>query len=119
MKIVRVTNARTGQEVGSEIEVADRWWRRAVGLLGRDALAAGAGLLLEPCGSVHTVGMRLAIDVAFLDDDGRVVSTRPSLDPGRIAVGGSAARAALELEAGTLAHTGTRPGDNLRIEERP
>ena len=52
MKLVRVTNARTGQVVGSEIVVADRWWRRAVGLLGRDAVAPGDGLLLEPCGDV-------------------------------------------------------------------
>ena len=119
MRVVRVTNTRTGKEVGSGVVVADRWWRRAIGLLGRDALGAGEGLLLKPCGSVHTLGMRLSIDVAFLDDDGCVVSTRPSLTPGRVAVGGSAARAALELEAGTLDYTGTRPGDNLIIEEAP
>ena len=119
MRVVRVTNARTGREVGTEIVVADRWWRRAVGLLGRNALSAGEGLLLEPCDSVHTIGMRISIDVAFLDDGGRVVSTKPSLTPGRVAVGGAGARAALEVEAGTLADTGTRLGDTLLIEEAP
>lgn len=119
MRTVRVTNGRTGREVGNGVHVADRWWRRAVGLLGRKELDPGEGLLLVPCRSVHTLGMRLPIDVAFLDDDGVVVSTRPTLLPGRMAVGGRGAHAALELLAGALGHSDTRPGDNLIFEEVP
>ncbi len=117
MKIVRVRNGRSGAEVASWVAVADRWWRRALGLLGRRVLGTEEGMLLEPCSSVHTIGMRFPIDVAFLDADGCVVSTLPALVPGRLARGGRGARATLELRAGLLADTDTRPGDRLIFEE--
>ncbi|HSM62214.1 MAG TPA: DUF192 domain-containing protein [Longimicrobiales bacterium] len=117
MRIVRVTNGRSGAEVASWVAVADRWWRRAIGLLGRTALDDGEGILLAPCRSVHTLGMRFPIDVAFLDAHGLVVSTSPALSPGRMARGGQGARATLELPSGTLATTSTRPGDRLIFEE--
>ena len=49
------------------VEVAQTSVERMVGLLGRDGLSDDAGLLLRPCGAVHTFGMRFAIDVVFLD----------------------------------------------------
>ena len=113
MRTIQVRNARSGAPLGQRIDVADRWWRRAVGLLGHAGLPTGRGILLVPCASVHTFGMRFAIDVAFLDEDDRVVMTRPALPPGRWAVGGGKAHATLELPAGTLASTDTRAGDFL------
>ena len=44
---------------------------RSRGLLGRDGV--DGALLLRPCRSVHTVGMRFPIDVAFCDDELRVL----------------------------------------------
>jgi uncharacterized membrane protein (UPF0127 family) len=117
MKTVRVRNGRSGAHVASSVAVADRWWRRARGLLDRRSLEPGEGLLLVPCGSVHTLGMRFPIDVVFLDDEGFVVSTREGVGPGRMALGGRGARATLELRAGGLAPTDTRPGDRLIFEE--
>lgn len=117
MKVVRVRNDRSGVEVASSVTVADRWWRRALGLLGRHTLCRQEGVLLEPCGAVHTIGMSFAIDVAFLDVDGRVLSTRQALPPGRLARGGRTVRSTLELHAGALAHADTRPGDRLVFEE--
>jgi uncharacterized membrane protein (UPF0127 family) len=116
LRVLRVTNVRTGAEVASWVGFADRWWRRAVGLLGRSSLDHDEGLLLAPCASVHTVGMRFAIDVAFLDQDGRVVTASPGLFPGGWARGGPHASATLELPPGRLAATDTRPGDMLVFE---
>ena len=39
---------------------------RRKGLLGRDTLADRHALVLAPCGSVHTFGMRFPIDVLFV-----------------------------------------------------
>jgi uncharacterized membrane protein (UPF0127 family) len=61
MRVVRARNSRSGVVVGRRVTVADRWWRRAFGLMGRRHLAPGEGLLLEPCSSVHTLGMRFPI----------------------------------------------------------
>ena len=85
------------------VEVARGWWGRARGLLGRRELPAGYGLLLQPCSAIHTLGMRFALDVVFLDGQGRVVRQFHRVPPHRLLIrGGPGAVAALELPAGTL-----------------
>ncbi len=98
--IVGTFSARLGG-AALQIKVARGWWSRARGLLGRRALPAGEGLLLHPCRAIHTVGMRFAIDVVFLNEGGRVVSLCRQVRPGRLLVrGGRGAVAALEVAAG-------------------
>jgi hypothetical protein len=71
---------------------------RLRGLLGTDrGYLRGGALLIEDCSSVHTFGMRYAIDVAFLDGLGRVVAVREAMVPGRVFSCRGAA-AALERE---------------------
>ncbi len=63
---------RDGQVLAS-LEIADTFLSRNRGLLGRSG-TAGAMLLTHTRG-VHSVGMRFAIDVAFLDKGLVVVDT--------------------------------------------
>ena len=84
---------------------------RARGLLGRDGI--DGALLLRPARSVHTFGMRFAIDVAFCDRDlarpaGHPVA-RNRIDPPVLGP------AVIEGEAGMLARWGLRPGDQLEV----
>lgn len=60
---------------------------RARGLLGRRSSRLGAGglLVLAPCRSVHTFGMRQPIDVAFVDGHGRVLKAVRGMPPRRMA----------------------------------
>lgn len=85
-----------------EAEVAATFRTRLVGLLGRDSLAPGTGLVLRPSGLIHTAFMRFPIDVIFLDGRQRVVATAAHLQPFRVAWGGWRARIAVELPAGTI-----------------
>jgi uncharacterized membrane protein (UPF0127 family) len=75
---------------------------RMRGLLGRDGLPVGELLLLDPCGSIHTFGMRFSIDTLFLDAQWRVVGVRRGLRPNRMAWGGWRARRTLEAASGWL-----------------
>lgn len=113
MREVSVIQASSGVSVAERAMVADSWWRRFRGLLGRPALESGQGMLLLGCGSIHTAGMSGAIDIAFLDADGRVVRRYAHLAPWRVGLGGPDATHALELPAGRLEETGTAPGDRL------
>lgn len=113
MKRVRVEQVGSGVGLGAQVAVADSWWRRLRGLLARPPLESGEGLLLLNCASVHTVGMRYPIDVAFLDAEGRVVRSITALAPWRLGVGGEGAVHALELPPGRLEETGTKSGDRL------
>lgn len=57
-------------------------WERLVGLLGTRADARPVALV--GCSSVHTFGMRYAIDVALVRGDGYVVAARRSVAPARV-----------------------------------
>lgn len=112
-----VENATKRTIVATRVAMADRWWRRLRGLLGRRGLDDGEGLLLAPCRGVHMLGMRFAIDVALVARDGRVVALYPSLAPGARTRMHREAWAALELRPGALAASDTRIGDRLSWEE--
>jgi uncharacterized membrane protein (UPF0127 family) len=105
----------TGTVLGL-VEVAETARTRMVGLLGRDALPAGQGLMLRPCAMIHTCFMRFAIDVLFTDRRGRILRGFHALRPFRLAWGGLRARQALELPAGTLRRARVTPGATLRLE---
>jgi uncharacterized membrane protein (UPF0127 family) len=85
------------------LEVAQGWWGRACGLLGRAELPIGHGLWMAPCSAIHTLGMRFPIDVVFLDAQGRVVRHYRQVPPHRLMIrGGPGAVSVLELPAGAL-----------------
>ncbi len=87
------------------------------GLLGRDGLEPGSGMLFSRTGSVHTFRMRFAIDIVFLDRDLTVLSVHPDVGPGRTAKQ-RGARWTLELPAGAAARAGVAPGVRLQPEPR-
>ena len=111
-----ISNARTGAVIASAAEIADTRAKRRRGLLGRDGLDPGAALVLRPCFMIHTLSMRFAIDVIFLDSEGVVVRVVERLGPGRIAI--ARARSVVELAAGTIAARGVAVGDRLYFESR-
>ena len=84
---------------GVTVPVATGPLARLLGLALLDAREAGTGLLIPRCHSVHTFGMRFALDLFFLDGDGAVISTRRAVPPGRLA-GFRGATAVLELPVG-------------------
>lgn len=73
------TTSETPEPVPLELAESGRARRR--GLLGRDGIEGA--LLLTPASSVHTFGMRFAIDVAYLDGKARVRAVR-TMRPGRV-----------------------------------
>lgn len=97
--------------------VAPAWrarsaWQRMRGLLGRPPLQPGQALLLAPCASVHTVGMRQALDVVFLDAADRIVKLCRGVAPMRTAAAWRA-RQTVELAAGEIDRLGLAPGQRL------
>jgi len=114
---VRVVNRTRGILLGDKVRTARTFLSRLVGLLGTAAIAEGEGLWIVPCRSVHTLGMRYPIDVAFLDARGIVIGVVEGLPPNRVGRVFRDARGALELRSGILAATGTSPGDRLEFQE--
>jgi len=112
---MKVWNATREVWLASHVEVADRFVRRLVGLLGRRSLPPEHGLLITRCDSIHTIGMRFPIDVVFVDQDARVVKVIESLRPFRVVFPTWRAVAVLELPVGTIRRTRTGIGDELHF----
>ncbi len=111
-------NGRTGAVVARAVELAVTSATRRKGLLGRDGLEPGGGLVIAPCSSIHMFFMRFAIDAVFVDRRGRVVKIVRNLKPWRIALS-FRAYAVIELEAGSLERTGVSIGDRLYLDAGP
>jgi uncharacterized membrane protein (UPF0127 family) len=95
------------------LRVAASYRARTRGLLGEEGIAGA--LLLTPASSVHTVRMRFAIDVAYLDRRLRVLAVR-TMVPGRVGLPRLRARHVLEAEAGAMAGWGVRRGAVLEAD---
>jgi uncharacterized membrane protein (UPF0127 family) len=83
---------------GRRVRVAVGLRARLLGLALLDRGRVGGGLLIPRCGSVHTFGMRFALDVVFLDEEGRQLAVRRGVPPRRFARDRRAA-SVLELPA--------------------
>ena len=101
-------------EVLAALEVAEDFRDRSRGLLGRDGI--DGALLLRPARSVHTLGMKFAIDVAFCDRDLTVLRT-VCLPPGRVTRPSLRRGCVLEAESGAFERWRLRPGDQLEVRE--
>ncbi len=101
-----------GRTMPLRIYEATGFLARARGLLGGVRLASDEALWIQPCNSVHTLGMRYAIDVVFLDRRQRVIAVRQALKPLRLAAV-RRAHSTVELLAGTAAAIGVSTGSQL------
>jgi hypothetical protein len=103
--------------IASALCVADTHWKRFCGLLGRnrEQFSAGQGLWIVPCQGVHTLGMRFAIDVIYLDAENRVVHIEENVRPWRITPVRLEAATVLELPSHTVWDTGTAIDDQIEI----
>ena len=101
-------------EVLAALETADGWRDRMHGLLGRDGI--DGAILLRPARSVHTLGMRFPIDVAFCDRE-MVVLRTVYLPPGRVTRPALRGACVIEAEAGAFDRWDLRPGDHLEVRE--
>jgi hypothetical protein len=100
-------------EVLAALEVAESRRDRRRGLLGRDGIEGA--MLLRPARSVHTVGMRFPIDVAYCDADLCVLET-VCMAKHRLGKPRWRARCVIEAESGAFARWGLRPGDQLEVK---
>jgi uncharacterized protein len=90
---------QSGRTVVGECELADTYWSRLIGWQLRRAPAAGRGLLLVPCASVHTCLLRFALDLVMLDRTGRVLALRRGIRPWRVVLAPRHTHAVLEMAA--------------------
>ena len=115
-QVLRITNATKCKTVAERAGMAKTTLDRMKGLLGRDSLQEGEGLVISPCTSIHTFWMRFAIDAVFFDRKMRVVSVYKGLKPFRASSWHPWAAGVIEVPSGTAGKAGIEAGDQLSFE---
>lgn len=114
MRQVELIWQRKEQEIArTHAWIAETFWARSRGLLGRPPLRPGEALKIIPCNSIHCFFMRVPIDVVFLNSAGVVLKVYADVRPwrGRFAWH---AKAVVELAAGEACRLGLQEGDLCR-----
>jgi len=107
-----------GRVLIENLEIADTFFERLKGLLGRKSINPDEGLLIIPCCEIHMFFMKFAIDVFFLKETGknqfRVLKVLRNLKPWRMAFGPPQSNAVLETGLNVLS---IGSGETLIIQE--
>ena len=99
----------------SSVEVADSGAPSVrKGCLGRNGAGPGEGLWIVPCESVHTFGMRFAIDLVYLDRQHRIRKIRRNVAPWRLSAC-LTAHSVIELASGAVQGQNVQRGDQIKF----
>ena len=118
--------------IAMPVEIAERQEQRAYGLMDRDELPAGAGMIFlydqqQPATSAFWMyRTRIPLDIAYFDGAGRILAIRQMMpcaspDPARCSPGYAADvpyYGAVEANRGYFARTGISIGDRLVLPGR-
>jgi len=110
MKVINRTNNCI---IAEKTIIADNIFSRFKGLLGKNTLNTGEALLIKPCNSIHSFGMRFSFDAIFVDKNNQVKHIIKNMKPCRISPIVLSACLTLELPSGTAEKTGTKIGDYI------
>jgi uncharacterized membrane protein (UPF0127 family) len=118
---VRAINKTRGTVLCARLENAGGLAGQGRGLLGRDGLEPGTGMLFEngrftPFMWMHMFFMRFAIDIVFIGRGNTVIKIDRQLRPWRVSSIVFGARRALELPAGAADESSTQVGDQIVFE---
>ena len=103
-----------GSVIADNVRIADTYFTRLRGLLGKKKLERGEGLLLTQCSSVHCFFMKFTIDVVYLSKDMVVLGTE-TIRPWRIGKWVRGTVNTLELAEGAAVPK-LQKGDRLVIQ---
>jgi uncharacterized membrane protein (UPF0127 family) len=109
----RVRLTLEGVPLEADIALAAGVLSRLRGLILTPRPPMGCGLLIVPCNSIHTIGMRYPLEALYLSKDGRVLKISRALPPWLGLSGCLGARAVLEWRPGNAARFGLRAGGQL------
>ena len=107
-----------GQVICEEVELANNWYRRLMGLMFRKAMAQSHGLLLDPCNSIHTFNMKFNIDTIYLDKNYEIIKLDEDIPKGKVRPIVKNAKMVLEINSGLIEKYQLQLGEKVSIIEK-
>ncbi len=114
MKMLKVY--KNGELLVPNVENANHFFRRFMGLMYRKTMSQDHGLLLTPCNEIHTFGMRFDIDAITLSKDNEVLFIDKRVAPGKARKRVKNGYRVLELCSGMADKLGISAGEILEFK---
>lgn len=108
-------NWTTREVLARDVNVAYCFAKRFKGLMFTKKFPDCGGLIIKPCGGVHTFFMRYPLDVILLDEQNRIIYKKINMPPNRITSYFRRSRTAVELPGGSLLGRDVSHGDELKL----
>jgi uncharacterized membrane protein (UPF0127 family) len=110
---VEIILIKSKQVLANRVKIADTFGSRLIGLLFHNHLHPMECLIIVPCCSIHTFGMRFSIDVLFLNKEKEVLSSLSNFPPNRISPTVKNAYYVIEIVCGSINQLGIAITDSL------
>ena len=98
------------------IQHADTFARKLIGLLGTKRFPEYDGLFFPGVSCIHTFFMQYSIDVLFLDKNNKVCKIAEKVKPFRLVWGPDDTFGVLEIKAGHASEMKIKIGDTFHLE---
>jgi uncharacterized membrane protein (UPF0127 family) len=108
-------NRSKNEIILNKLEIAESFFARGRGLLGRNDFNFGEGLWIRPCNNIHTLFMKFSIDCVFIDSKMRVTKIVHQLKPWRVVGPIWKSSSVIELPSGFAASKNIEVGDELYV----
>ncbi len=115
MKIIEIRNVSRGNVIAGKGRVAEGFFARLKGQIGRERLDEDEGLCIKPCKGIHTFFMKFDIDVVFVDRNGLVCGIVENIRPSRVSQYISSASYVIELSRGMCKKKGIEIGNKIEL----
>jgi uncharacterized protein len=121
MRSVNILSVKNKIQIADKCLIAERFFDRLRGLIGKKAMKSGEGMLLKPCNDIHMWFMSIPIDVVFVSRESesqllKVTSVHENVRPWKILpLSDRKASETIELPIGTIQRCEIRAGDLLCI----
>lgn len=96
--------------------MADNFSTRLKGWLSNKKVDFNEAIIIFPCNMVHSLGMKIPIDVIFVDKNGKIVHLMEDMQPGKISPRVRKAHYVIELPAGKIKASATCIGHRILLE---
>ncbi|MCB0361248.1 MAG: DUF192 domain-containing protein [Bdellovibrionales bacterium] len=110
-----LVNESQNQIIFSNLIVAESFWDRSKGLLGRDSLDQKSAMWILRCNWIHTFFMQFPIDVIYVNRQLVVQKIKKYVRPGRLTLPVWQAHSVFEIAAGQAEKANIKVGDQLYV----
>ena len=113
---MRVLNKTKNRIIAVKATLADSFWTRGKGLLGRQSIPADEALVITQCQSIHMFFMKFPIDAVFVDKTNHVIGLVNAIRPNRLSPIFLKSSYVIELKDGMIKQTYTELGDEIILD---